>query len=170
MNNYLIAVLSTKHQTQNAYAALAERKLPTEKISILGQGYQSADEFGLIDPTKAADQSSNQLATWVVPFGFVAGFAFSVLTGLQTFAWAGEFGNHAIGGFLGAASGLMGSWATGRLSGWTTGSGDAIAYRNRLNAGKYIIITQGTDETVRRATQILRQFQPENLQGYVEPA
>lgn len=54
----------------------------------------------------------------------------------------------------------------GRLVGWTVGSGDAIAYRNRLNQGKYLIIAQGTDELVRRATRILRQYEPENIQGY----
>lgn len=170
MKNYLVAILSNRQQTRDAYKALEEKSLPMENISILGQGYQSADDFGLINPDQAADESSSRLAIWVVPFGFAAGFAFSLLTGLQTFAWAGEFGNHAIGGLFGAAAGLMGAWATGRLSGWTVGSGDAIAYRNRLNAGKYLIIAEGNDDMVKRATQVLRQFEPENLQGYAEQA
>ena len=60
----------------------------------------------------------------------------------------------------------MGAFIVGRLVGWTTASGDAIAYRNRLNLGKYLIIAEGTDELVRRATSILNRFQPENIQGY----
>ncbi|MFE4106352.1 hypothetical protein [Almyronema epifaneia] len=169
-NNYLIAVLSNRIQVEKAYSALAEEAVPMSQVSVLGRGYQSADEFGLINPDDEADKQSNRLATWVIPFGFLAGFAFSVLSGLQTFAWAGELGNHLIGGLLGAASGALGAFVVGRISGWTVGSGDAIAYRNRLNAGKYLIITQGSDELVRQATRILRQFEPENLQGYTEPA
>lgn len=170
MKNYLVAVLSNRQQTRDAYKALEEKSLPMENISILGQGYQSADDFGLINPDQVADESSSRLAIWVVPFGFASGFAFSLLTGLQTFAWAGEFGNHVIGGLFGAAAGLMGAWSTGRLSAWTVGSGDAIAYRNRLNAGKFLIIAEGNDHMVKRATQILQPFEPENLQGYVEQA
>ena len=32
----------------------------------------------------------------------------------------------------------------------TTGSGDALTYRNRLNEGKYIIVAKGTDSLIRR--------------------
>lgn len=42
-------------------------------------------------------------------------------------------------------------------------------YRNRLNADKYLIVVKGTEELTRRATEILRSFEPENIQGYVEP-
>ncbi|NEP17142.1 MAG: hypothetical protein F6J97_09570 [Leptolyngbya sp. SIO4C1] len=165
-DNYLVAVLSDRMQVEAAYSALENEALPMEQISILGRGYQSADEFGLINPDEAADQQSNQLAYWVIPFGFAAGFAFSVLSGLQTFAWAGELGNHIVGGLLGAASGGLGAFVVGRIVGWTVGSGDAIAYRNRLNRGKYLIIAEGTDELIRQATRVLRQYEPENIQGY----
>ena len=169
-NNYLIAVLSNRIQAEKAYSALEQEEVPMSQVSVLGRGFKSADEFGLINPDDEADRLSDQLALWVIPFGFLAGFAFSVLSGLQTFAWAGELGNHLIGGLLGAASGALGAFVVGRISGWTVGSGDAIAYRNRLNAGKYLIITQGSDELVRQATRVLRQFEPENIQGYTEPA
>ncbi|MEM1251877.1 MAG: hypothetical protein AAGI69_05550 [Cyanobacteria bacterium P01_H01_bin.21] len=163
-NNYLVAVLSNRLTAEAAYDALAP--LPMQKISVLGRGYQTADEFGLINPNQAADEQSTLLAYWTIPFGFVAGVAFCILSGLQTFAWAGEVGNYLISGFLGAASGGLGAFMVGRLVGWTVASGDAIAYRNRLNQGKYLIIAQGTDKLVRQATHILRQYEPENIQGY----
>lgn len=165
-DNYLVAVLSDRIQVEEAYSALKKEDLPMDQISILGRGYASADEFGLINPDDVADEQTNQLAYWVIPFGFAAGVAFSVLSGLQTFAWAGEIGNHIIGGLLAAASGGLGAFVVGRLTGWTVGSGDAIAYRNRLNRGKYIIIAEGTSELLRQATRILRQYEPENIQGY----
>lgn len=52
--------------------------------------------------------------------------------------------------------------------GLTTGSKDALTYRNRLNAGKYIVVTKGTDGLIRQSTKLLHQFEPEYLQGYQE--
>ncbi len=49
------------------------------------------------------------------------------------------------------------------------GSGDALPHRNRLDAGKYLIVVKGPEELMRRATQVLQQFEPENIQGYGEP-
>ncbi|MFM6307923.1 MAG: hypothetical protein ACKPGB_06585, partial [Dolichospermum sp.] len=48
------------------------------------------------------------------------------------------------------------------------GGGDALPYRNRLDAGKYLIVVQGSETLTRQATRILRQFDPENIQGYAE--
>jgi hypothetical protein len=168
--NYLIAVLTNRIQAEAAYIALEQAELPIEKIDLLGKGYKSADEFGLINPDDEAGKQMNQLSTWVIPFGFGAGYIFNLLTGIEIISWLGDIGNHILGGFFGAAAGAFGAFASGTLSGWTTGSGDAIAYRNRLNAGKYLIIAQGPDGFVEGATRLLRQYEPENLQGYVENA
>ena len=168
--NYLIAVLSTRNQAEEAYTALERENLPMEQITILGRGYKSADEFGLIEPNQQARKQSQRLAYWIVPFGFAAGYAFNLLSGIEIFSWAGSIGNHVIGGLLGAASGGLGALLVGGGVGWTVGSGDALPYRNRLNAGKYLIIAKGNEQLIRQATRILRQFEPENIQGYTEPA
>ncbi|MGJ3245734.1 MAG: hypothetical protein ACFE0I_06620 [Elainellaceae cyanobacterium] len=168
--NYLIAVLSDRIQAEEALTALENQNLPSEQVSILGKGYQSADEFGLIDPNEQAGKQSQRLAYWVIPFGFIAGYAFNVLTGIDIISSAGGVINHIIGGILGAASGALGALLVGGAAGWTVGSGDALPYRNRLNAGKYLIVVKGTDDVIRNATRILRQFEPENIQGYSEPA
>ena len=166
--NYLVAVLPDRIQAEAAYVALEKEGIPTNKVSILGKGYKSADEFGLIDPNEQAKQQSRLFAFWLVPFGFVSGVAFNILTGLDTFAWAGEVGNHLIGGLLGAGAGAMGSLFVGGGFGLLVGSGDALPYRNRLNAGKYLIVVQGSESMNRQATRILRQFEPENIQGYAD--
>jgi hypothetical protein len=164
--NYLVAVLSDRIQAETAYSALESEGLPMTQVAILGRGYKTADEYGLIDPNQKAWQQTKLMATWVVPFGFAAGFAFSSITHLNTFAWAGELGDHLIGGVLGAVSGLMGSAFVGGGVGLLVGGGDALPYRNRLNAGKYLVVVNGSEALTRRATGILRPLQPENLQGY----
>jgi hypothetical protein len=161
--NYLIAVLPDRIQAEAAHVALEKGGI---KGTILGQGYKTADEFGLIDPNDAAKKQVRLMATWLVPFGFFAGATFSILTGLNTFAWAGEIGNHIIGGLLGAGAAAMGSLFVGGGVGLVFGSGDALPYRNRLNAGKYLVVVQGAESLTREATRILRQFDPENIQGY----
>ena len=166
--NYVVAVLPDRIQAESAYLALEKDGIPTSKISILGRGYKSADEFGLIDPNEQAKKQSRLLSYWLVPFGFVAGYAFNILTGLDTFPWAGAIGNHVIGGLLGAGAAAMGAFFTGGAVGLTVGSGDALPYRNRLNAGKYLVVVQGTETEGRQATRILRSFEPENIQGYAD--
>ena len=167
--NYLIAVLPNRMVAELAYEDLRRADLPIDHLDLLGRGFQSADEFGLINPDQEAAKQSDQLFTWLVPFGFASGFLFNVLTGIEIISWLGAVGNHILGGVFAAAAGALGAGLVGTLTGWTSGSGDAIAYRNRLNAGKYLIIARGPQRFVREATRLLRQHEPENIQGYIEP-
>lgn len=163
---YLIAVLQDRIQAEEAYTSLEKAGIALKQISILGRGYKSADEFGLIDPNEQAKKNAIRMAFWLIPFGFFGGFTFDLITGLDTFAWAGTPGNHIIGGFLGAMGGAMGSIFVGGGIGLTEGSGDALPYRNFLNEGKYLIVVEGTEIIKNKATQILRTFNPETIQGY----
>ena len=168
--NYLVAVLANKQQAEEAYSVLEKDGIPPEKVTIIGEGYQSADEFGLIDPNQQAGKRATKLAYWLVPFGFAAGYVFNLLTGIEIVSFANPVIDHVIGGILGAASGLLGAIFVGGGVGLTVGSGDALVYRNRLNAGQYIIVAKGSDSLIRQATKLLRQFEPEYIQGYTEPA
>jgi hypothetical protein len=165
---YLVAVLSDRIQAEAAYSALEKEGFSMDKVSILGRGYKSADEYGLIDPNEQARKQVRLMASWLVPFGFLGGAGFNVITGLDTFAWAGEIGSPLIAGILGGLSGLMGSVFVGGGVGFVVGGADAVPYRNRLNAGKYLIVVNGSDTLIWRATQSLRAFDPESLQGYAE--
>lgn len=168
--NYLITVLADRSQAETARTELQQDGIPSDKITILGKGYRSADDFGLLDPDIQAKQGVKKLAYWVIPFGFIAGYVFNVLTGIQLFSFTSPIAEHIIGGILGGASALFGAFIVGGGVGLTVGSGDALTYRNRLNAGQYIIVTRGSDGLIRQATKILRGFEPEYIQGYQEPS
>ena len=167
-NNYLVAVLSDRIHAESAYTMLEKQGLSLSKVTILGRGYKTADEFGLIDPNEVAQKQAKLMAIWLVPFGFLAGVGFSLATGLQTFAWAGEIGNHVVGGLLGAIGGAMGSVFIGGGGGIAFGTGDALPYRNRINAGKYLIVVEGSQLFLQQATTVLRKCDPENLQSYID--
>lgn len=164
--NYLVAVLSSQNQAEAAYSALEKEGLPEDQVDILGNGYKSADEYGLIDPKQQAQKQAKRLSYLLIPFGFIAGYAFNVLTGIEIFPAIAPLGNHILGGLLGAASGALGAYFVGGGVGLTIGSGDALPYRNRLDAGKYLVVVRGTEDLTRQATRVLRQFEPENIQGY----
>jgi len=167
--NYLIAVLANRQQVEQAYSELKQDGIASDKLSILGEGYQTADDFGFIDPNQQAEKGVKKLAYWTIPFGFAAGYIFNVLTGIQLFSFTNPVVEHLIGGVLGAAAALLGATIVGGGVGLTIGSGDVLTYRNRLNAGQYIIIAKGDDRLIRQATKILRGFEPEYIQGYEEP-
>lgn len=166
--NYLVAVLADRAQAEAAYNALEREGLPQNQVDILGRGYKSADEYGLIDPNQQATKGAKRLVNWLIPFGFAAGYSFNVLTGIEILPTLSPIGNHILGGLFGAGAGAMGAYFVGGGVGLASGSGDALTYRNRLNAGKYLIVVKGSADITLQATGILRQFEPENLQGYAE--
>lgn len=165
MSNYLITVLPSREQAEEAFNALQSANLAADQMALLGDGHMSADEFGLIEPNHEAKVNIRNLLVWLIPFGFAAGYLFNWLTKIQigptSFATS-----HILGGLLGAGAGIVGAIIVGTLVGWTLGSGAALAYRNSLNSGKYLIVVQGSEQLVEQAKRILGSFDPENIQGY----
>lgn len=168
--NYLVAVMSDRIKAEEAYTALESAKITMDKVAILGAGYKSADEFGLVDPKEEAWKQIKRLAFWTIPFGFISGFSFNAITGLDTFPWAGVLGNQILGGFLGAGAGAMGGFFIGGGVGIGVGSGDALTYRNRLSAGKYLVVVRGSEGLIAQSSRIIRPFRPEDIQGYTASA
>lgn len=166
--NYLVAVFPQRTAVEAARDSLKKADIPTAGVTILGQGYQSADEYGLIDPRDKLRQRIRWMATWLIPFGTFGGITFTRITNLDTFAYAGPVGNYAIGGLLGGLSGLLGSvfvGGAGNDGGIFLGK-DATPYRKRLAQGKYLLVITGSDQTLRRSNKLLREIDPESLQIY----
>jgi hypothetical protein len=165
--NYLIAVLSDRFQAEEAYTALEKAGIPLGKIAIAGKGYKTADELGLIDPITQAKKKAIFMSYWLVPFGFFGGYVFNLITGLDTFDWAGEPGNHILGGVLGAIGGAMGSIFVGGGVGWALNTrDDTVPYRDYLDANKYLVLVEDLGDLGDRALPILRRLSPETLNSY----
>ncbi len=165
--NYLIAVLSDRFKAEEAYTALEKGGIPLSKMAIAGKGYKTADELGLIDPLQQAKKKAIFMAYWLIPFGFVGGYVFNLITGLDNLDWAGEPGNHIVGGILGAIGGALGSIFVGGGVGWAINTGgDTIPYRDYLEADKYLILIEDLGGLGDRAVPILRKLSPETLQSF----
>ena len=165
--NYLIAVLPDRFKAEEAYTALEKAGIPLSKIAIAGRGYKSADELGLFDPKQQARKKARFMAYWLIPFGFIGGYVFNLITGLDNLDWAGDPGNHIIGGILGAIGGAMGSVFIGGGYGWATSTtGDTVPYRDYLDANKYLVLVDNLGGFGDRAIPILRQLASETIQSY----
>ena len=70
------------------------------------------NKIKLLNPALARKDRQKTLATWLIPFGFIAGLSFSQMTDLKTFADMG-FPNQLeklLGGLVGMISGALGSF------------------------------------------------------------
>lgn len=164
--NYLIAVLPDRFQAEEAYTALEKAGIPLSKMAIAGRGYKTADELGLYDPKYLAKRKAIFMAYWLVPFGFVGGYLFNLITGLHNLDWAGDPGNHIVGGILGAIGGAMGSIFVGGGAGWATSTADdTVPYRDYLEANKYLLLVDNIGGLGDRAMPVLRKLTPETIQS-----
>jgi len=85
------------------------------KIDTSEEVYAKQSNFNnikLLNPALARKDRQKFLATWLIPFGFIAGLSFSQMTDLKTFANMG-FPNpleKLLGGLVGMISGALGSF------------------------------------------------------------
>ncbi|MEM1392557.1 MAG: hypothetical protein AAGG00_04550 [Cyanobacteria bacterium P01_H01_bin.150] len=160
--NYLIAVYPNRLQALSAFTALEKESLPREQISILGEGYKTADDYGIIQPNLQSKNNVKRLAYWLVPCGFIAGFTLIFFTNIEIITASNAI-NWITGGLLGAFFGLLTTFGLGRNVKSAAVNKDAWLYRQRLNSGKYLIFFHGTEELVNKATSILHSFQGEDV-------
>ena len=101
------------------------------------------DNVKLLNPTLARKDRQKALATWLMPFGFIAGLSFSQMTDLKTFAEMG-FPNQLekfLGGIVGMISGGLGSFfAAGGLD--QENDDDIRALRKKSEQGFWLIILE----------------------------
>ncbi len=97
----------------------------------------------LLNPALARKDRQKTLATWLVPFGFIAGLSFSQMTDLQTFENMG-FPNQLeklLGGLVGMISGALGSFfSAGGISQETVD--DLRAIRKKSEEGFWLLILE----------------------------
>ena len=97
----------------------------------------------LLNPTLAQKDRQKTLASWLIPFGFIAGLSFSQMTDLKTFADMG-FPNQfekLLGGLVGMISGWLGSFfSAGSIN--QENSDDIRALRKKSEQGFWLIILE----------------------------
>ena len=97
----------------------------------------------LLNPNLARKERQKALATWLIPFGFIAGLSFSQMTDLKTFTDIG-FPNQSeklLGGLVGMISGWLGSFfSAGSIS--QEDNDDIRALRKKSEQGFWLLILE----------------------------
>ena len=101
------------------------------------------NDIKLLNPALAKKDRQKTLATWLIPFGFIAGLSFSQMTDLKTFADMG-FPNQLeklLGGLVGMISGALGSFfSAGGISQET--ADDLRALQKKSEEGFWLLILE----------------------------
>ncbi len=106
------------------------------------------NDLKLLNPTLARKDRQRALATWLIPFGFIAGLSFSAMTDLKTFANLGFPSQleKLLGGLVGMISGALGSFfSAGGTSEETVD--DLRALRKKSEDGCWLLILELPTET-----------------------
>ena len=97
----------------------------------------------LLNPTLARKERQKTLATWLIPFGFIAGLSFSQMTDLKTFEEMG-FPNQfekLLGGLVGTISGWLGSFfSAGSIN--QDNNDDIRVLRKKSEQGFWLLILE----------------------------
>ncbi len=123
-------------------------KIDSEKINMESPGEVAINQVKfnnvkLLNPNLARKDRQKALATWLIPFGFIAGLSFSLMTDLQTFAEIG-FPNQLeklLGGLVGMFSGWLGSlFSAGSIN--QDNNDDIRALRKKSEQGLWLLILE----------------------------
>ena len=84
-----------------------ENELLNANTNILFKS-QKFEDIRILNPKLDRKIRQKDMSRWLMPFGFIAGIAFSNMTNLSTFSFLGlnNIGESLIGGLLGMGSGL----------------------------------------------------------------
>ncbi|TVS02146.1 MAG: hypothetical protein EA413_12945 [Cyanobium sp. PLM2.Bin73] len=130
--------LKRLHQVRDQLAALQP---PPAQLIAVGAGETAMDAVERLNPAAARRRRQRSMARWLIPFGFFAGLTFTFITDLDTFAFAGDWGSHLIGGLLGLGSGWMGSFAA--AASVRSEQDDRLrSLRNRVEEGSWLLLVE----------------------------
>ena len=117
--------------------------IKTENSEVIFINELNFDNVKLLNPTLARKERQKSLATWLIPFGFIAGLSFSQMTNLKTFEELG-FPNQfekILGGLVGMISGWLGSFfSAGSIN--QEDDDDIRALRKKSELGYWLLILE----------------------------
>ena len=137
----VVVVLAERKRLRQLQEQLAALTPPPQRLVAIGAGETDVASVAELNPALTRQLRQRRMATWLIPFGFFAGLTFTFITDLDTFAFAGTWGSHLIGGLLGLGSGWVGSFAA--AASVSSEADDRVrALRNRLEEGNWLLLVE----------------------------
>lgn len=137
----MVVVFKQRDQLERLQQKLAASEPPLARLIAIGAEATALEAVDELNPATMRRQRQRQMALWLVPFGFLAGLTFTYITDLDTFAIAGAWSQHLLGGVAGMISGWMGSFAA--AASVSSDQDDRIrGLRNRVDEGNWLLLAE----------------------------
>jgi len=164
-----VGTFNRQNDAEKALDELRNSGFPMQQVSVLAQNKDSSQIAG----TDIKDRGNNE-APEGAGIGAVAGTVLGglggllvglealVIPGIGPFLAAGTIATTLAGAGIGAAGGAL----VGALTGAGIPEEDAKAYSDRISNGDYVVILEGRDDEVERASSIMKKHNISNWKTY----
>ncbi len=112
----------------------------------------------LLNPQISSQRRQRNMALWLMPFGLLAGLSFSQMTGLDTFAKFGAWGQPVISSLLGMCSGWIGSFFAAKSV--NSANDDGVKYLRKKNEENRWLLLLETPMGVELPWQLIKASSP----------
>ncbi len=153
----MIAVLPDESSAFEAYRLLQCHGISPENLALVGKGYTSPDNVGLLNPTHTTWRYAKRGMFWLgitsLGMGIILYLIFSIK--LPNLDWYQALFTIA------STSGLIGiviGGAIGTIYGWFFKSSLSISCRGCLERGQYLLMLEGSETLTRRGREILDEY------------
>lgn len=161
--DYLVATYRDRMAAEAAYVAAEKVGIPLEVVRLVGRGYADLDDIALWDRDAATMKQIQMLLYWLLPFGFVAGATFNLITQISMVS---PYIDPIIGGFLGMGSAAMGAYFVGGGVGLTTNRRPSL--RQRLEEGQFLLVIEGEMSLQGSSLRCLQQTRPLDIETFTD--
>jgi hypothetical protein len=151
-----IVALPDEASAFGAYRLLQYHGISPEHLAIVGHGYSSPENVGLVEPMQIAMRCAKRIGAIASMVGTAIGFVLFLICylaltmPLDTTLILLIPASTIMGGFLGAVLGaLLAFFGEGSTAG---------VYRHHLRKGHYLLMIEGTEQLVRSAQTVLNQY------------
>jgi uncharacterized membrane protein len=154
--NAAVAVYSTHDEADAAIKSLQKAGFDMKKLSIVGKDFRTEEHaVGYYNTGDRVKFWGKTGAFWGGLAGILFSSAFLVIPVVGHIIVLGPLVSAIIGGLEGAAVVGTTSALFGALSGLGIPKDSVIQYENDVKAGRFLVITQGTEEEAARAKSLL---------------
>ena len=160
----VVASYRNHSEAETAVRRLSASGLPINQVSIIGRNFETHEDIqGFYRPADAALEGAQQGAWFGGLFGLMLGamgfFVFPIVGGLLI-----------AGPLAGLVAGAISGAGVGALVNGLVASGipqdQALKYQERLQAGEFLVVLDGSEDETARAHEILDDALPTYLQSH----
>ena len=161
----VVGVYDTMEQAEKAVQQLNQGGVSVAHVSIVAKNLENEKKIVGFVTTGDVAKSTACAGAWMGGlFGLLTGAAFLWVPGIGPMIVAGPLAAALLGSIEAAAVGGATGGLLGALVGWGVSKDHILKYEQNINAGKFLLIYNGSADEVKKANFILKSTTPNDLQ------